>query len=132
MAEELVISSDLKAARKAERTVLSKLAQLGYTPSATFAVRLALEEGLNNAVNHGNGCSADKTVTISFDADSKRVAITIIDQGEGFDPAAVPDPRDDENLEKPSGRGIMLMRAYMDEVHFNDKGNQVHMVKHNR
>lgn len=132
MAEKLVINSDLKLAREAERIVLGEVARCGYGPAATFAVRLALEEGLNNAINHGNRRDRDKKVTIAFDVTGKRVTITITDQGQGFDPAGVPDPRADENLEKPSGRGIMLMRAYMDDVHFNDKGNQVHMVKRNR
>ena len=132
MTEELVINSDLKAARKAERAVLNELARLGYSPSATFAVRLALEEGLNNAIHHGNCRDPGRKVRIAFDVDEKCVSITITDQGRGFDPAAVPDPRADENLEKPSGRGIMLMRAYMDEVRFNNIGNEVHMIKHNR
>ena len=57
--------------------------------------------------------------------------MTITDQGSGFDPNDVPDPTVEENLQKPTGRGIMLMRAYMDEVRFNEKGNQVHMVKRN-
>ena len=57
--------------------------------------------------------------------------MTITDQGSGFDPAALPDPTTEENLQKPTGRGIMLMRAYMDEVRFNEKGNQVHLVKKN-
>ena len=53
-----------------------------------------------------------------------------MDEGEGFDPGVIPDPRADENLEKPGGRGIMLMRAYMDEVAFNERGNEVRMTKH--
>jgi serine/threonine-protein kinase RsbW len=131
LARELVISSDFKAAREAERVVLNELARRGFAPSPTFAVRLALEEGLNNAINHGNGCDPSKKVTIAFDVDETRVAITITDQGEGFDPSTVPDPRAEENLEKPSGRGLMLMRAYMDEVRFNERGNQVRMIKRN-
>ncbi|HOF18390.1 MAG TPA: ATP-binding protein [Phycisphaerae bacterium] len=53
------------------------------------------------------------------------------DEGTGFDPTRVPDPTADENLEKPSGRGLMLMRAYMDEVRYNDRGNQVFLMKRN-
>jgi anti-sigma regulatory factor (Ser/Thr protein kinase) len=55
----------------------------------------------------------------------------LTDEGEGFDPEAVPDPRNGENLLKTSGRGLLLIRSYMDEVMFNDRGNCVHMVKYN-
>ena len=132
LAKELVISSDLKAAREAERIVLGEVARWGYTSSARFAIRLALEESFNNAINHGNRRDPKKQVTIAFDVDETCFTITIADRGEGFDPSVVPDPRADENLEKPSGRGIMLMRAYMDEVRFNKKGNQVQMIKRNK
>jgi serine/threonine-protein kinase RsbW len=128
----MVIGSDLKAARQAERRILDELARFGYSDAAAFAIRLALEEGLNNAINHGNRRDASRKVAVAYDIDAHRTSITITDQGNGFDPAAVPDPRADENLEKPAGRGIMLMHAYMDEVHFNELGNQVHMVKLNR
>ena len=131
LTQELVITSDLKAARQAERVVLEELARKGYTPSATFAIRLALEEGLNNAINHGNRRHPGRNVRIAFDVDEKRTSITITDEGKGFDPSKVPDPTADENLEKPSGRGIMLIRSYMDEVKFNDRGNEVRMVKRN-
>ena len=57
--------------------------------------------------------------------------IQIADQGGGFDPGALPDPTSDENLEKPCGRGVMLMRAYMDEIQYNPRGNSVRMVKYN-
>ena len=70
-----------------------------------------------------------RKIRVSTDIDSQRVEITIADEGEGFDPASVPDPTADENLEKPCGRGIMLMRAYMDEVIYNDKGNEVRMIR---
>ncbi len=125
------ISSDLKAAREAEQRVMDETARRSYGQAVMFAIKLALEEGLNNAIKHGNGYDPDKVVKLTCEIDDHRAEITIEDQGEGFDPGAVPDPTADENIEKPSGRGIMLMRAYMDEVRFNDVGNRVHMVKHN-
>jgi serine/threonine-protein kinase RsbW len=70
-------------------------------------------------------------VEVIYQVGPRETSITIIDQGRGFDPSSVPDPRADENLEKPCGRGIMLMRAYMDEVDFSPKGNRVRMVKRN-
>ena len=109
--------------------MLGELEQYGYDDVAAFAVKLALEESLNNAIKHGNGLDAGKTVEINYEIDPRCVRITVVDQGGGFDPAGVPDPTADENLEKPCGRGIMLMRAYMDEVCYSSCGNQVRMVK---
>ena len=128
----LEIPSELPAAREAELRVLDELKKHTYNETVTFAVKLALEESLNNAIRHGNGLDPKKIVTVEFDVDPQRVAITVTDEGDGFDPEIIPDPRTDENLEKPSGRGVMLMKAYMDDVRFNERGNQVHMVKRHR
>ena len=127
-----VIPSDLESASKVKDEVLRLVAGEGYGQAATFAIKLALEEGLNNAIRHGNRGDRSKTVEVMSDIDARKLAITIVDQGRGFDPQAVPDPTADENLEKPSGRGIMLMRAYMDEVRFNPRGNRLYMVKRNK
>ena len=118
MAATVVIPSELSAARQAETKLLQEVAKYRYSDSSVFAIKLAVEEAINNAIKHGNKLDASKVVRIT-------------DQGEGFDPATLADPTADENLEKPTGRGVMLMRAYMDEVRFNDKGNQVHLVKRN-
>ena len=124
-----MISSNLGAARAAEETLLLKVANQGYDEAARFAIKLALEEGLSNAIKHGNRYDPKKNVEVHLDVDSERTVVRIIDEGGGFDPGGVPDPTADENLEKPTGRGIMLMRAYMDEVRYNKSGNEVHMVK---
>jgi len=131
LAQKMVIASKLEAAREVEEALLHRAAGFGYSESAMFAIKLALEEAINNAIKHGNGFDARKTVEVCFRVDHRKAEVTITDQGRGFDPGAVPDPTRDENLEKPCGRGIMLMKAYMDEVRYNDKGNQVCMVKSN-
>jgi len=131
LAEKLVISSTFGAAREAEERLLAKVARHDYDEQAVFAIKLALEEGLINAIKHGNGFDPGKVVQLDFEVGPDRTEIRITDQGQGFDPGAVPDPTVDENLEKPCGRGIMLISAYMDEVTFNDRGNQIHMVKRN-
>ncbi len=125
----LVIRSDLREARTAEDTVLDAVAQHHYSDADAFAIKLALEEGLNNAIKHGNRCDPDKTVELAYDVSDEQAVFTITDQGPGFDPGRVPDPTADENLEKPCGRGIMLMRVYMDEVHYSQRGNQVCLLK---
>ena len=127
----MVIASDLEAARQIEQILLDEVCRYGYNDAAAFSIRLALEEGLINAIKHGNSYDPNKIVEVLFDITPQRVAISITDQGRGFDPSAVPDPRTDENIDKPCGRGIMLMRAFMDDVQYNCRGNQVRMVKHN-
>jgi len=77
----------------------------------------------------GNKFDPKKTVHVNWNIDEQRADFTIRDEGEGFAIDTVPDPTTDENLEKPCGRGLMLIRAYMDEVKFNEHGNQIHMVK---
>lgn len=128
----MVIASDLRAARETAHEVLAEVGRFGYSEACVFSIRLALEEGLNNAIRHGNGYDPDKTVEVTYDIDERRAVIAIADQGPGFDPGVVPDPTVDENLGKPTGRGIMLIRAYMDEVRYNARGNQIRMVKLNK
>jgi serine/threonine-protein kinase RsbW len=127
--KSLVIPSDFDAVVAAEETVLREVSRLGYGKSSLFAIKLAIEEGLNNAIRHGNRLDPHKTVQLHYEVGRDCVVIEIADQGPGFDPQEVPDPTADENLEKPSGRGIMLMRAYMDEVRYSRDGRQLRMVK---
>lgn len=129
--KRMVITNDLKAAKIAEDQVLSLIQQSGYSEESVFAVKLALEEALTNAIKHGNAGDPAKTVTIEYSIAADRVVIVVSDQGKGFIPDTVPDPTADENLECPSGRGIMLMRAYMDEVEYSPAGNTVRMIKFN-
>ena len=127
-----VLPSELERIREAEGEVLGRLGELGYGEDDRFAVRLALEEALVNAMKHGNRMDASRRVRVAYRASAEQVEIHVADEGEGFDPAQVPDPTADENLSKPSGRGIMLMRCYMDEVTYVCEGREVHMVKYRR
>ncbi len=121
-----MIPSDLQAARELALWLLGKVNEMGYDEASAFGIRLALEEALANAVKYGG---PTETVDVEYDVDDARARFTITDQGAGFDPADIPDPCADENLEKPSGRGIMLMRAYMDEVAYSQGGRRVTMTK---
>lgn len=109
-------------------TIEAELLRRGYDPAASFAIRLALEEGINNGFRHGNKSDPDKAVKMHCRIDDDEVLLEIEDEGPGFDPATVPDPTDDENIEIPSGRGIMLIRAYMSEVDYVPPGNLLRMV----
>ncbi len=129
---ELVLPNDLQSARQAEKRIMDRLAGCRYEAEVTFAIKLALEEALTNAVRHGNDNDASKQLVVRYLVDPQRTIIMVRDEGHGFTPTKVPDPTSDENLERPSGRGIMLMQAYMTRVHFNKAGNEVWMLKRNR
>jgi serine phosphatase RsbU (regulator of sigma subunit)/anti-sigma regulatory factor (Ser/Thr protein kinase) len=124
------ISSIPSEVGRVEDTILPSLSARGYGERALFAVKLALEEAIINAIKHGNQLDTTKKVNVDFTIEEDRVEIAVADEGEGFDPEAVPDPRKEENIEAHSGRGLLLMRAYMDSVQFNEKGNRVTMVKY--
>ena len=125
----VVIPSEPMQLARVESLILSRLEALNYGERALFSVRLALEEAIINAIKHGNGMDKAKNVTLTYSADRAEFLVSIADEGAGFDPSAVPDPTADENLESPHGRGLTLMKAYMDDVTFNAKGNCVTMRK---
>ncbi|WP_186804885.1 ATP-binding protein [Limihaloglobus sulfuriphilus] len=110
-------------------SILSELDESTYSPEDRFALELVLDEAITNAVKHGNKNDPDKKVTVSYSITPKQFEIEITDEGPGFEIEDLPDPRREENLFKTSGRGVLLMKAYMDKVKFNKKGNSVRMVK---
>ncbi len=123
------IPSDLTAAKKPEADILRLLRRCGYCNETTFAIKLTLEEAMTNAVKHGNRNDPGKRVIIRYCITPEKAYICVRDEGEGFDPEKVPDPTTPERLPLPNGRGIMLMRAYMDELHYRDQGREVVFVK---
>lgn len=101
----------------------------GYPKAATFAVRLALEEAMTNAFRHGLKDLPDDTpITIEYAVDKDRVRIAVEDPGPGFDPSDVPDPTAEENLTRPGGRGLLLIRSYMTQADFKNQGRRLEMV----
>jgi serine/threonine-protein kinase RsbW len=129
MAIELTIPSDLAEARRVQERIEEALAASAYSEHDIFAIKLALEEALVNAIKHGNQMDADKRVYIVFHVTTERFDIRITDEGEGFNPDDVPDPTDPKNIERPCGRGLLLMRGFMTEVQYHGKGNVVSMSK---
>lgn len=125
----VTISSDTHEAHKIQQEIESLLHCCHLSEKELFGVRLALEEALVNAIKHGNQMDRGKKVYISYRLLPHRFEIQITDEGPGFDPSDVPDPTAVENLERPCGRGLMLMRHYMNEVAFNERGNSVRMAK---
>ncbi len=111
------------------KRIMAQLEEYQWPLQDKFGFHLAAEEALVNAIRHGNKDDSRKKVHISCTLTRKKIVLTVTDEGQGFNPAAVPDCTAPENLERPSGRGVMLMRHYMDRVDYNDRGNQVRMVK---
>jgi serine/threonine-protein kinase RsbW len=105
------------------------LAAAGWTESEQFAIKLAVEEAVVNAVKHGNELDPDKRVRIGYTITGDRFDIRIEDEGPGFNPADVPDPTTDEGRERPCGRGLLLINGFMDEVRYHGRCNVVTMTK---
>jgi serine/threonine-protein kinase RsbW len=126
----ITISSIPSEVTRIEDAILPVLSNKGYGERNIFACKLALEEAVINAIKHGNELDDTKRVTVSFSIDDDRAAVSVADEGPGFDPDDVPDPTLDENLIATSGRGLALIRAYMDEVRFNDRGTEITMIKY--
>lgn len=125
----LLIPNRREDIERAEEMLLEAMARHEYPDAARFAVRLALEESLVNAFRHGHkGLPAETPAKVEFEVSRDRVDLAIEDQGPGFKPEDVPDPTLDENIERPTGRGLLLMRAYMARVEYIGRGNRVEMT----
>jgi serine/threonine-protein kinase RsbW len=97
-----------------------------------FRIAMAVREAAVNAVLHGNSYDPEKRITASFENNGESLVIRIADQGKGLDPETLPDPLAPENLLRGSGRGIFLIRSFMDEVHFKQlhPGTELTLIKH--
>lgn len=112
-----------------EEAILAALDRHGYPEASRFAVRLALEEALINAFMHGHrGLPESETVDVAYEIGPDRVRISITDKGPGFKPEDVPDPTATENIELPSGRGLMLIRSFMSSVTHEQNGRRLNMT----
>jgi serine/threonine-protein kinase RsbW len=128
---EYVIPSDLEAARRVQDRI-EAVVKAAFDEHDAFAVKMAVEEALVNAIKHGNQMDPDKSVRVTYALKADRFDVRITDEGPGFNPDDVPDPTAPENLERPCGRGLLLMRHYMTEVVYHDRGRAVHMSKRRR
>ncbi|GBD35769.1 Anti-sigma F factor [bacterium HR36] len=123
------LPSDLGKIPQLQQEIMQLLQQNGFPEPDVFAVRLAVEEAVANAMKHGNRLLPNKAVEVALGLEDDAVWVCVRDEGEGFDPNSVPDPTSDENLERASGRGILLMRHFMHYVEYRDNGRTVYMVR---
>ena len=126
---KLTIPSVLDEAVNVQRAIITAADAAGFSEGAKFAIRLAVDEALSNAIIHGNHSDPSKKIHVEYSVTDESVRISVTDEGKGFNPQGVPDPTLDENLDRPHGRGVMLMKAYMTSVSFSKGGNSVTLVK---
>ncbi len=127
--DNCVIPSDLKEAGNLKRAIFVELDRCQFGEEEQFGIKLALEEALTNAVKHGSCHDKSKPITVRYSVTTERAVFIIRDEGPGFDPIDVPDCTAPERIPFPSGRGIMLIRAYMDEVCYRDNGREIYFRK---
>ncbi len=123
------IPSEASAGSQVIQLFVTRLQEFDWSEKNIFGVHVAIEEAVMNAIKHGNQFRQEKWVHIVAHITGSEFSMRVTDEGDGFNPDAVPDPTLDENLEEGSGRGLMLMRHYMDEVKYNQQGNSVAIRK---
>ncbi len=122
---KLELSSEIHSIRCLE-SVIQRIFSEHNIPEDFFgSVLVALTEAANNAILHGNRCDPRKKVAIQYHCDGTMLCFEVTDEGKGFDPDSLPDPTDPENLEKPNGRGVFLMRQLADSMEFRNEGREV-------
>jgi serine/threonine-protein kinase RsbW len=129
---KMTIASDDAEGIKVKERIIEAMAECGFNNRSSFAVRLAVEEALANAIKHGNKHDPNKKVHVEATVTPRRIEVIIEDQGNGFERHHVPDPRKEENLDKCSGRGVFLIESYMDKVEWTNGGRRVRMIRKNQ
>ena len=115
----ITIPSELKELKHIEKLSVKVAKKTHLDEDQRDNLSIAVTEVVGNAIVHGNKKNPEKTVTVTFDYNVRRITVTVQDQGDGFDPDALADPLDPKNLLKESGRGIFIMRSLMDDVSFS-------------
>jgi serine/threonine-protein kinase RsbW len=132
---DIFLDSTLESADAAEQLAVKVAAETGFAEEEVHRLGMAVRESVVNAVVHGNRYNARKKVHLTVAANQDRLSVTVVDEGQGFDLSALPDPVAAEHLLEQSGRGIFLMRAFVDELDIRrlaPSGTQVKLVKYRR
>ena len=126
------LDSTLETVNNAEETASRMAAEAGFDDEEIMKISMAVREAAVNAVLHGNAYDPSKKVTLAFERTDNDLVIVIRDQGKGLDASRIPDPLAPDNLMKTSGRGIFLIRSFMDvvEIHPSQTGTELIMIKH--
>lgn len=114
--------------RALQDEILADADAFSYPETSKFALRLAIEEATVNALKHGHKTIPDQPIDVTWRVEPTRIEIVVKDRGPGFEREHVPDPTSEERLHVPSGRGIMLIEAYMSEMRYEENGTRLTMV----
>ena len=126
------LDSTLDSVNMVEQTAEQLAIKAGFSEEDLHKITMSVREAAVNAVLHGNAYDPGKKITVAYETSPSALAITITDEGKGLDSSQLPDPLAEENLLKTSGRGIFLIRSFMDEVRIRDlhPGTEIVLVKH--
>lgn len=124
-----ILPSELDAGHAVIDQLMAALEAAGWMGRDLFHVQMAIEEAVVNAIEHGNKRDPCKQVHVIFHVFHDRAEMSITDQGNGFDYRNIADPTEEDRLEQPRGRGVMLIRELMSESKYNEKGNSLWMLK---
>jgi serine/threonine-protein kinase RsbW len=127
MYKRLKVESRMSNLRIIENAIDEMTGAIGINQDNYGKILVATLEAVNNAIKHGNKDNPQKLVDIEIEYENDEIRISVTDEGEGFDPAVIPDPTMPENIEELSGRGVFLMTKLSDSIKFNEKGNCVTM-----
>ena len=126
---DFTLPSDLAEVHRVQTEIEEALQANQFGDMDVFSIKLAVEEALVNAIKHGNQMEPDKTVRVAYTVTDEQFSIRIEDEGSGFNPADVPDPTDERFIERPCGRGLLIIRNFMTSVDYIGRGNVVVMFK---
>jgi serine/threonine-protein kinase RsbW len=129
-AKEIKIASKAENIRLVEKFIDGMCEEHKVNQDFYGNILIALTEAVNNAILHGNGNDPAKNIVVTCFVKDNKLAFSVQDQGKGFDYNNLPDPTSPDNIEKPNGRGVFLMRNLADEVKFNDTGSKVELIFH--
>ncbi|HLR31380.1 MAG TPA: ATP-binding protein [Fodinibius sp.] len=127
MKKRLILPSEPDSMEKVEPFIDKLQDWMSLDTELRDRIMLPLSEAVNNAIIHGNKLQEDKSVTIVARQENRFLVISVEDEGEGFNPRAIPDPLNEKNLLKEGGRGIYLIRQYTDDLHFEKNGSRIIM-----
>lgn len=127
--QEVVLESDASALNEVEEIIEDIHQKLKFREDVFGNIMIAVTEAVNNAIQHGNKSNTNKKVFVSFDMPNDfKFIVSVKDEGDGFDPTALPDPTAPENIDKPGGRGVFLMQNLAEELRFSNNGREVSMI----
>lgn len=126
-AQKLELESTIESLKEVEKLVDQVCTDYKVNEDFYGNILIAVTEAVNNAIIHGNKQNPEKTFSVVFNPGENQLVFSVSDQGEGFDFNNLPDPTDPENLEKPNGRGVFLMKNLADKIEFEDNGRKVNI-----